>query len=136
MDSTMARDEPHCGRNVLGVVAWIPSSGAVAKSAKPGNLSIVVLDNGHFGETGMQVSHSGLGADLAAVAATARFPEVATVSTPDEIPPVQARQQATIGGPRLVRVRIAPGETERALPPRDGVFLKTRFRQALGYAVD
>jgi len=31
---------------------------------KPGNLAIAVLDNGHFGETGMQMSHSGLGAKL------------------------------------------------------------------------
>ena len=27
----------------------------------PGNLTIVVLDNGHFGETGMQQSHTSLG---------------------------------------------------------------------------
>ncbi len=101
---------------------------------RPGNLSIVVLDNGHFGETGMQLSHSGLGADLAAIAATAGFPEVDTVSTPEEIPPVRARLQRVTGGPRLVRVRIAPGETERVLPSRDGAFLKTRFRQGLGYA--
>ena len=102
---------------------------------RPGNLSIVVLDNGHFGETGMQPSHSGLGVDLAAIAATAGFPEVATVSTMAGIAPVRARLQATDGGPRLFRVRIAPGETERVLPARDGVFLKTRFRQALSYAV-
>src|SRR4029450_9090725 len=31
---------------------------------KPQNLSIAVLDNGHFGETGMHGSHSGLGARL------------------------------------------------------------------------
>ena len=35
---------------------------------QPKNLSIVMLDNGHFGETGMQRSHSSLGADLVAVA--------------------------------------------------------------------
>jgi thiamine pyrophosphate-dependent acetolactate synthase large subunit-like protein len=34
-------------------------------SRKPGNLSIVVLDNGRFGETGMQVSHTSLGLALA-----------------------------------------------------------------------
>ena len=36
---------------------------------KPANLSIIVLDNGHFGETGMQKSHSGLGARLKVIAA-------------------------------------------------------------------
>jgi hypothetical protein len=42
---------------------------------------------------------------------------------------------ATEGAPRLVRVRIASGETPRALPARDGVYLKTRFRAELGEAV-
>jgi hypothetical protein len=32
-------------------------------------------------------------------------------------------------------VRIATGDVERALPPRDGVFLKKRFRENLGLAV-
>lgn len=101
---------------------------------RPENLSVVVLDNGHFGETGMQLSHSGMGVDLAAIAATAGFPEVLTVGTMAEVAAARARLHATTGGPRLVRLRIAPGETERALPSRDGVFLKLRFRQALGYA--
>ena len=35
---------------------------------QPRNLTIVVLDNGHFGETGMQRSHTSLGTDLVAVA--------------------------------------------------------------------
>jgi len=33
--------------------------------ARPRNLTIVVIDNHHFGETGMQVSHTGHGIDLA-----------------------------------------------------------------------
>jgi hypothetical protein len=38
-------------------------------------------------------------------------------------------------GPRLARIRIATGHLERALPPRDGVFLKNRFRENLGLPV-
>ena len=101
---------------------------------QPGNLSIVVLDNGHFGETGMQMSHSGHGVDLGAIASSAGFPSVTTVSTPGEVADARALLQRISGGPRLLRVRIAPGETPRALPARDGVYLKTRFRGALGYA--
>ena len=100
---------------------------------RPGNLSIVVLDNGHFGETGMQLSHSGLGVDLAAIAATAGFAEVMTVDTMDQVAAARTKLHETNGGPRLMRVRIAPGETERALPSRDGAFLKTRFREEVGY---
>ena len=38
---------------------------------RPANLSIVVLDNGHFAETGMQKSHSGLGARFELIASGA-----------------------------------------------------------------
>jgi hypothetical protein len=37
-------------------------------SPRPANLTLVVLDNGHFGETSMQFSHSGLGVDLHLIA--------------------------------------------------------------------
>ena len=41
---------------------------ATISAQQPKNLSIVVLDNGHFGETGMQPSHTSLGTNLSAVA--------------------------------------------------------------------
>jgi len=49
--------------------------GALATVAlqKPANLTIAVLDNGHFGETGMQVSHAGFGISLDQVAKTCGF---------------------------------------------------------------
>lgn len=101
----------------------------------PPNLTLVVLDNGHFGETGMQLSHSGHGVDLAAVALSAGFASVATVDGPKDIPAARDALQSTTAGPRLLRVRIAPGETPRALPARDGVFVKHRFRRNLGHEV-
>ncbi len=40
----------------------------------------------------------------------------------------------TIGdGPRFVTVRIAHEATPRALPARDGSWIKTRFRTHLGF---
>lgn len=102
---------------------------------QPPNLSVIVLDNGHFGETGMQLSHSGHGVDLAAIATTAGFGFVATVTEANEIAAARSAMHRVTGGPKLLRIRIAPGETERALPARDGTYLKTRFRQAIGYAV-
>jgi thiamine pyrophosphate-dependent acetolactate synthase large subunit-like protein len=49
--------------------------GALATIAvqKPGNLTVVVLDNGRFGETGMQASHTGLGVEIDKVAASLGF---------------------------------------------------------------
>ena len=102
---------------------------------RPGNLTVVVLDNGHYGETGMQMSHSGHGVDLAAIARSAGFGTVRTVGTPGEVAAARPMLQSTRSGPRLLRVRIAPGETKRVLPTRDGMLLKNRFRQSLGYRV-
>ena len=50
--------------------------------AAPANLVIVVLDNGHYGETGMQRSHTGLGIDLASIARAAGFAGAVTVTDP------------------------------------------------------
>jgi len=92
-----------------------------------------VLDNGHFGETGMQRSHTGLGTRLAEVArgcGIARASEVRSLEEADAL----ARQVAAREGPVFAQVFIRGEEVPRALPPRDGAFLKNRFRQALGLA--
>src|SRR3954463_11791511 len=49
--------------------------GALATIAlrRPANLTIAVLDNGHYAETGMQVSHTGHGISLDQVARTCGF---------------------------------------------------------------
>ncbi|RYD82603.1 MAG: aldehyde dehydrogenase, partial [Sphingomonadales bacterium] len=95
------------------------------------NLSVVVLDNGHFGETGGQASHSGLGVDLAAVAQAMGIPVVITVSDTAGLEKAREILGGTDSGPNLIVVRIANGETPRALPVRDGSAIKTRFRAHL-----
>ena len=103
--------------------------------ARPGNLTIVVLDNGYYGETGMQVSHSGLGVRLDRVAAACGIPDVRDVVDEPGLVACQPWLGLVTGGPRFAAVRIGAGHVERALPPRDGVFLKNRFRQHLGSPV-
>jgi thiamine pyrophosphate-dependent acetolactate synthase large subunit-like protein len=103
---------------------------------KPGNLSIVVLDNGHFGETGMQMSHSGLGARLEVIASGAGFQSVADIGDLASIAAFRRTLRSLHGGPRFARIRISSAHVERALPPRDGVFLKNRFRSHLGLPVN
>jgi len=99
---------------------------------KPRNLSIVVLDNGHFGETGMQASHTGQGLDLAGVAAACGFPHVETITERQGIEPlrrrIHAKQALTMAVAKIEAVNLPS-----ALPPRDGVYIKNRFRQALGF---
>ncbi len=103
----------------------------IAMSA-PGNLSVVVLDNGHYGETGGQVSHTGLGIDLCAVAKAAGFPRTLDVTADADLVAARQEIQRTGGGPCFIRVRIAHEETPRALPTRDGAFLTKRMRAHVG----
>ena len=102
---------------------------------KPGNLTIAVLDNGHFGETGMQASHTGLGVDLAAVAAGVGFADTATLSDLAALAAWRPRLHDLAAGPRFARIRISPDTPPRVLPPRDGVHVKNRLRRHLGFAV-
>jgi thiamine pyrophosphate-dependent acetolactate synthase large subunit-like protein len=108
--------------------------GALATIAakRPLNLAMVVLDNGRFGETGRQESHTAFGVDLAAVAAACGWPATSTAADMDAVKSLCPR----IRGEWLFAViRIADEEVPRYLPPRDGAALTVRFRSALGIPV-
>lgn len=90
---------------------------------------------GHYGETGMQLSHSGLGVDLHRIADAAGFAAVREIASMDEIDSYRSEIRKVGGGPRYATIRIAPGNPDRALPNRDGVFLKNRVRGHLGLPV-
>jgi thiamine pyrophosphate-dependent acetolactate synthase large subunit-like protein len=97
---------------------------------RPENLAIVVLDNGHYGETGMQASHTTGGVDLVAVAKACGFQDARTLSDAEEI--ARVRDLLHTGkGPILVSARISNADTPRVLPTRDGHAIKQRFMQAL-----
>ena len=98
------------------------------------NLDIVVLDNGHYGETGMQASHTGLGLDLAALAAAAGFADARSVTTEVELECLVADHSTRGDGPRLAVVGVRAENLERSMPSRDAVFVKNRFRSHLGLA--
>ena len=100
--------------------------------ARPRNLDIIVLDNEHFGETGMQESHTGRGIDLAAVAAAAGFAVTGMIRTLDEVNGLCTTLQAPAEGPRLHVLKVHAENLPRSLPPRDAVFVKNRFRAHLG----
>lgn len=102
--------------------------------ARPRNLTVAVIDNRHFGETGMQPSHAGRGLDLAAVAAACGFALVRTARSLDDIAQLRACLQSRHDGPRFFRIVVAAVNPPRSLPPRDAVMLKTRFRARLGLA--
>jgi thiamine pyrophosphate-dependent acetolactate synthase large subunit-like protein len=97
---------------------------------QPQNLVIVVLDNGRYGETGMQASHTTGGVDLVAIANACRFSDALTLTEQTAV--ARVRDLLHTGkGPILVSARISNAETPRVLPIRDGHAIKLRFRQAV-----
>jgi phosphonopyruvate decarboxylase len=114
------------GEQLMGV-----GSLASAAACAPPNLTIVVLDNGHFGETGMQASHTSLGTDLAAVARGFGIARARTVETTEQLLEL-ADEASERSGTTFARVLVGLQENARAMPPRDGVANKNSFRAALG----
>jgi thiamine pyrophosphate-dependent acetolactate synthase large subunit-like protein len=100
--------------------------------AKPKNLTIVVIDNGHFGETGMQKSHTGLGLDLARIGAACGFAESLLIEDLAGVEAARAQLQRAADGPRLYVIKVEAETLPRSLPPRDAIHLKNRFRSHLG----
>jgi thiamine pyrophosphate-dependent acetolactate synthase large subunit-like protein len=97
---------------------------------RPRNLSIVVLDNESYGETGMQRSHTARGVDLAAIARGAAFPAVTTVFTMAELEAWLPTLHGT-EGPVLTVVKVTRNQPPARVPLRDGTHIKIRFREAL-----
>jgi thiamine pyrophosphate-dependent acetolactate synthase large subunit-like protein len=102
--------------------------------AKPSNLSIVVIDNQHYGETGMQTSHTGKGIDLAKIAEASGFAVTETIATMPEVEKLAKTLTQSANGPRLFVVKVAADSPPRSMPSRDAVFIKNRFRAHLGFA--
>ena len=103
---------------------------ATVAAQAPHNLAIVVLDNERYGETGMQATHTAWGVDLAAVAAGAGLPVAETVMETAELDAAIAKVR-TAPGPVFVTVKVRAETLPLVLPPRDGAYLKDRFRSAL-----
>ena len=96
----------------------------------PKNLAIAVIDNGHYGETGMQPAHTGRGVDITGMAKAAGFKSATTIRT-------QAALNQWISkfhrqpGPVFGDIKVSAEAAPMALPVRDGTAIKHRFRTAL-----
>jgi len=103
---------------------------ATVGAAQPRNLSIVVLDNEVYGETGQQKTHTAHGVDLAATARACGFGASTLVT---EAAGIGALHEAIHGGegPFFAQVKVDAEQMPLVLPPRDGAHLKNRFREAL-----
>ena len=103
---------------------------ATAGVQRPRNLAVVVLDNEHYGETGMQPSHTAFGVDLTAIATACGFSSSSMVTTMDQVAMLRADIHRT-EGPLFAQIKIAADKLPLVLPPRDGTQLKNRVRAAL-----
>jgi thiamine pyrophosphate-dependent acetolactate synthase large subunit-like protein len=101
---------------------------------KPGNLSIVVLDNERYGETGGQTSHTSAAADLVGVAKACGIEKAQAISTMAEVEAFARAVHDVTAGPRFVNVKIDGASVERILPTRDGTYIVNRLRGDLGFA--
>lgn len=113
------------GEMLMGVGSF-----ATVAAQSPANLAIVVIDNERYGETGAQLTHTALGTDLAAMARGAGIAETSTLTTMAEIESLRLTldHQTT---PILAVIKVAHDNPSMVLPPRDGVYLKHRFRQVV-----
>lgn len=97
---------------------------------KPDNLSVVVIDNERYGETGMQETHTAHGVDLAAMARAAGFVSGLLLRDAAGVAALRSSIHET-AGPHFAQVKVAVEKVPLVLPPREGALLKSRFRTAL-----
>jgi thiamine pyrophosphate-dependent acetolactate synthase large subunit-like protein len=100
---------------------------------KPGNLTIVVLDNEVYGETGGQASHTAATVDLVGVARGCGIADARVLATMDEIAAFAKSMHDVSSGPRFASVKIDSANLERVLSSRDGQFTVGRIRGSLGF---
>ena len=96
---------------------------ATIGAQRPPNLTVVVIDNERYGETGMQQTHTAHGVDLASVARACGLKVVEWENLRDAI-----HEKA---GPHFAAVKVEAEKIPLVLPPREGALLKARFRRAL-----
>jgi thiamine pyrophosphate-dependent acetolactate synthase large subunit-like protein len=99
---------------------------------RPPNLAVAVFDNGHYAETGMQRSHTDHGVSLCGIARSCGIEGVYDVSNRAALDSFARLVRAPNERTLFARVAIHAEEPPRVLPSRDGVFLKNRFRRAIG----
>lgn len=120
---------------LTGDAELLMTLGALASVAvsNPPNLRIVCVDNGRFGETGNQQSHTGLGTRIDVMAAGAGIPAVLVVNEAGDIPAAKALLHEG-NGLCFILLRVKEGlplKDKRNLRPHVD---RDRFRAAVANA--
>ena len=96
----------------------------------PPNLAIVCVDNGRYGETGWQKSHTSLGVDLEQMAIGAGIRTTRLVTRPEQIPEA-SRLIRDGNGTSFVLMRVKPTESPPHKRDLDPTSERLQFRAAL-----
>ena len=96
----------------------------------PSNLSIVCVDNGHYGETGYQKSHTSRGVDLEQMAIGAGIKMTCTVEREDQLGDASRLLRET-NGTSFVLLRVSPEEPPKIKRLMEPAAARARFRNAL-----
>jgi thiamine pyrophosphate-dependent acetolactate synthase large subunit-like protein len=113
------------GEMLMGMGAF-----ATIGAKAPGNLAIVVIDNEHYSETGMQPTHTQRGVSLAGIAQACSFPSAQTIYTEQEL---AAAVPDLFGGNQLtfLDIKVNTQRYPMSIRMRDGAHIKNRFRENL-----
>ncbi len=103
---------------------------ATIGAEKISNLSVIVIDNELYSETGMQPTHTSRGVDLAAVAQAAGFVITANISTLAELK-TWIPKLYNAPGPLFLTIKVNANRYPLSIRLRDGAHIKNRFREAL-----
>jgi thiamine pyrophosphate-dependent acetolactate synthase large subunit-like protein len=117
---------------VTGDGELLMNVGALATTAvmDPANLAILCVDNGHYGETGWQKSHTSLGVDLEKIAIGCGIKHTRTVAASADIAG-GARLLRDGNGTSFVCLRVKPTEPPDFRRNFDASFCRDRFRSSL-----
>jgi phosphonopyruvate decarboxylase len=118
---------------VTGDGELLMNVGALATIAvvDPANLAILCVDNGHYGETGWQKSHTSLSVDLEKIAIGCGIKHTRTVADAANIA-AAARLLREGNGASFVCLRVKPTEPPAFKRNFDASLQRDRFRAALG----
>ncbi|HWA19435.1 MAG TPA: thiamine pyrophosphate-dependent enzyme [Devosia sp.] len=98
--------------------------------ANPANLSILCIDNGHYGETGFQKSHTSHGVDLEKIAIGAAIRTTRTVWAESEIPDA-ARLLREANSSAFVLLKVTAADAPKYSRSMDAALSRMRFKRAL-----
>jgi thiamine pyrophosphate-dependent acetolactate synthase large subunit-like protein len=117
---------------VTGDGELLMNVGALATVAilNPANFAVLCVDNGHYGETGYQKSHTSLGVDLEKMAAGAGIERTRTVGAESELAE-GARMLRDGNGTAFVVLKVTPTDPPAYKRNFDLAACRVRFRGAL-----